>query len=140
MLILPFARYWYNRRQGKPKILLEKKVMVERRRLERRHILFYSRVFDRKTGVFLGYLGNMNAGGMMIISEDPMEIDCHYLLRIDLPDENYALPVLNFEAKSVWCKKDIDPNFYNTGFRFEEISEENKQIIEQITIDYGFRE
>ena len=75
--------------------------MVERRRLERRHILFYSRVFDRKTGVFLGYLGNMNAGGMMIISEDPLETDCKYLLRIDLPDENYILPVLNFEAKSV---------------------------------------
>ena len=114
--------------------------MVERRRLERRHILFYSRVFDRKTGVFLGYLGNMNAGGMMLISEDPLETDCKYLLRIDLPDENYILPVLNFEAKSVWCKKDIDPNFYNTGFKFAEISEEAKQVIDQITIDYGFQE
>ena len=114
--------------------------MAERRRLHRRHILFYSRVFDRKTGIFLGYLGNMNEGGMMIISEEPLELEQVFMLRIDLPDENYALPVLNFEARSVWCKKDIDPNFFNTGFRFMEISEKSKQVIAQIIEDYGFRE
>ena len=114
--------------------------MDERRKLHRRHILFYSRVFDRKTGVFLGYLGNMNEGGMMIISEAPIEIEGSFLLRIDLPDDHYSLPVLNFEAKSVWCRKDIDPNFYNTGFQFENISDESKEIIAQIIDDYGFRD
>jgi hypothetical protein len=114
--------------------------MVERRRLHRRHILFYSRVFDRKTGMFLGYLGNMNESGMMIISEDPLEVEQVFMLRIDLPEDNYALPVLNFEAKSVWCREDIDPNFYNTGFQFVNISEVEKQVISQITDDYGFRE
>jgi len=114
--------------------------MAERRKLHRRHILFYSRVFDRKTGTFLGYLGNMNEGGMMIISEDPLDVGYVFLLRIDLPDENYALSVLNFEAKSVWCKKDIDPHFYNTGFQFIDILDDEKQVIAQIIEDYGFRE
>ena len=41
--------------------------MSERRKLNRRHIMFYSRVFDRKTGKFLGYLGNMTVGGAMVI-------------------------------------------------------------------------
>ena len=114
--------------------------MEERRKLHRRHILFYSRVFDRKTGVFLGYLGNMNAGGIMIISEDPIATDKSYLLRIDLPDDIYAQPVLNFEAKSVWCRPDVDPNFYNTGFQFVDISDEGQKIISQIIDDYGFRD
>ena len=63
-------------------------------------MLFYSRVFDRKTGIFLGYLGNMNEGGLMIISEDPIEVGLVYLLRIDLPEDIYSKSVLNFEAKS----------------------------------------
>lgn len=114
--------------------------MDERRRLNRRHMLFYSRVYDRKTGIFLGYLGNMNEGGMMIISETPIEINLDFLLRIDLPDENYTQSVIDFEAKSVWCNEDIDPNFFNTGFQFLSISGESKEIIAQIIDDYGFRE
>jgi hypothetical protein len=114
--------------------------MEERRRLHRRHILFYSRVFDRKTGVFLGYLGNMNEGGLMIISEEPIPVDETFLLRIDLPEDIYSTTVLNFEAKSVWSRKDIDPNFYNTGFQLVEITEEGKEIINQIVEDYGFRD
>ncbi len=114
--------------------------MDERRRLHRRHILFYSRVFDRKTGVFLGYLGNMNEGGLMIISETAIEVGQVFLLRIDLPEDIYARTVLNFKAKSVWCRLDIDPNFHNTGFQFIEISKEAKDIISQIIDDYGFRD
>ena len=114
--------------------------MVERRRLSRRHILFYSRVFDRKTGVFLGYLGNLNEGGLMIISENPLEVNSEYLLRIDLPEDIFSKSVLNFEAKSVWCQLDVDPNFYNTGFQFLNITEESKDIIAKIIDEYGFRD
>ena len=114
--------------------------MSERRRLSRRHILFYSRVFDRKTGIFLGYLGNMNEGGLMIISETPIDVGLVHLLRIDLPEDIYSKSVLNFEANSVWCRLDIDPNFYNTGFQFNKITEDSKDIIAQIIDDYGFRD
>jgi hypothetical protein len=114
--------------------------MEERRRLSRRHILFYSRVFDRKTGVFLGYLGNMNEDGLMIISEDPIDINQDFLLRIDLPEDIYSMSVLNFDARSVWCKLDVDPNFYNTGFQLDNVSDESKDIIVQIIEDYGFRD
>ena len=113
--------------------------MEDRRRLSRRHILFYSRVFDRKSGVFLGYLGNMNEGGLMIISEDPIDINQDFLLRIDLPEDIYSMSVLNFDARSVWCKLDVDPNFYNTGFQLDNVSDESKDIIAQIIDDYGFR-
>ena len=113
--------------------------MSERRRLSRRHILYYSRVFDRITGVFLGYLGNMNEGGLMIISESPLEIGQKFLLRIDLPEGIYELPGLDLEAESVWCRVDIDPNFHNTGFQFTEVSDGMKEIICQIINDNGFR-
>lgn len=113
--------------------------MEERRKLQRRHIMFYSRVFDRKTGGLLGYLGNITPGGAMVISESPLETEMVYSLSMNLPEDMYAKSALNLEAKSAWSKPDIDPNFYNTGFQFSEVTEEDVAIIKQIVGDYGFR-
>ncbi len=112
----------------------------ERRELKRRHIMFYSRVFDRKTGQLLGYLGNLTRGGAMIISEEPLEINVVFKLRMDLPEDMYDRPLLAFEAKSVWTKPDVDPRFYNTGFEFTNSTDEDIKIINQINDDYGFRD
>ena len=59
---------------------------------------------------------------------------------MDLPEDIYNKKVLNLDAKSVWCKPDIDPNFYNTGFKVFNVSEDEKAIIEKIIVDYGFIE
>ena len=114
--------------------------MEERRKLKRQHIMFYSRVFDRKTGMFLGYLGDMTVEGMMLINDKPMNAGERFLLRIDLPEDMYAQSVLNFEAESIWCQPDVDPNFYNTGFQLLGISQDDAKLIEQIVRDYGIRE
>ena len=113
--------------------------MDERRKLKRRHIMFYSRVFDRQTGQMLGYLGNLTGEGVMLISETPLEVDVEYLLRLDLPEDIYKKPILNLRSKSVWCQPDIDPNFFTTGFQLMDVSEEDLNIIDQIVDDYGFR-
>ncbi|MBN1665873.1 MAG: PilZ domain-containing protein [Anaerolineales bacterium] len=112
----------------------------ERRKLNRRHIMFYSRVFDRRTGKFIGYLGNMTLEGLMIISDEPVPVGQAFSLRIDLPEDIYPKLVLAFDAQSVWCEPDIDPHFYNTGFRLQGVSEEDVALINQIVEDYGFRD
>jgi hypothetical protein len=114
--------------------------MDDRRRLERRHILFYSRVFDRQSGMFVGYLGNMTVAGAMVISEKPFDTNVEHLLRIDLPEDIYPQPVLNLQAYAVYCQPDIDPHFYNTGFRLLNVTREEVAIIEQIIQDYGFHD
>ena len=96
-------------------------------------------MFDRKTGRLLGYLGNITTEGIMIISEEPLEVDGEYKLRMDLPDDLYQKAVLNFDALSMWCQPDIDPNFYNTGFRLIGISEHEKEIVNQILGDYEIK-
>ncbi|MEA2008582.1 MAG: PilZ domain-containing protein [Chloroflexota bacterium] len=113
--------------------------MGEHRKLERRHIMFYSRVFNRKTGRLLGHLENITPEGAMIISEEPLRTDYAYSLSISLPGDIYPKQALNFEAQSIWCKPDIDPNFYNTGLQLLDLSEEDIAIVEQIIEDYGFR-
>ena len=114
--------------------------MRERRKLKRQHIMFYSRVFDRRTGAFLGYLGNLTPHGAMIISENELPVQKTYQLRIDLPEDMYKKPLLSLRARSVWCQQDIDPHFYNVGFEMKNVSAEDEAIIEQINADYGLHD
>jgi hypothetical protein len=113
--------------------------MIERRQLERKHLMFYSRVFDRKTGKFVGYLGDITVEGVMIISDEKIETDARYSFRMDLPEDLFPKALLNLEVESIWCQPDVDPNFYNTGFRLLDGSEEDQEIITRIIMEYGFK-
>ena len=73
---------------------------------------------------------NINANG---IPHTDMDV-------IRIYDYLYNHEIYNFEAKSVWSRLDVDPNFYNTGFKLLEISDDSKDIIAQIIEDYGFRD
>ncbi len=114
--------------------------MRERRKIKRRHIMFYSRVFNRQTGELIGYLGDLTQEGAMVISEEPLEINEIYKLRLDLPADLYQKAILGLEARSVWCKPDVDPNFFNTGFKFLGIATQDLTIIQRIIADYKFQE
>lgn len=114
--------------------------MKERRTLDRKYLMVYSRVFDRATGKILGYLSDLSSRGAMIISDDPIKENAKLSLRFDLPDPPlFSTDHLNLEARIAWCKPDIDPSFYNIGFEFLEISESEKSIIEEMIEAYEFR-
>ena len=49
-------------------------------------------------------------------------------------------PYMIFKARSIWCRKDVDPHFYNTGFELTDISPEDNATIERIVEAYGFRD
>ncbi len=118
----------------------EKKSDSERRKLKRRYLMFYSRVFDRSIGKMVGYLSDMTVEGLMVISEDPSEPGKIYRLRIDLPEDDFDQSFIHFEAKCVWSERDVNPNFYMNGFQLNKIDPKDIQIIEKIIEDYGFRD
>lgn len=114
--------------------------MKERRTLDRKYLMVYSRVFDRMTGKILGYLSDLSPKGAMIISDDPISENAKLSLRFDLPDPPlFSTDHLNLEARVAWCKPDIDPSFYNIGLEFFEISESEKSIVEEMIEAYEFR-
>ena len=118
---------------------MEKK-MDDRRKIPRKYLMVYSRVFDRETGKVLGYLSDMNLMGAMIISDDPMVEGTAVLLRFDLPDPPlFSTDHLNLNARVAWCQPDIDPAFYNIGFQFGTVTSEQAKIIEEMIVTYEFR-
>ena len=115
--------------------------MDERRNLKRKYLVFFTRIFDRETGQLLGHLANLTAAGMMLISEAPLITGRVYRLHMDLAEEFFAKPHLDFEAQCVWCQpEDITPKFFDAGFRFVTITPEDIEIIEQIIQEYGIRD
>ncbi len=114
--------------------------MEERRKLKRKYLMFYSRIFDRSIGKMIGYLSDMHVEGAMVISEDPIETSKVYRLRMDLPEDAFQQNHIDFEARAVWCKRDVNPNFFMAGFQLLNITPADEEIIQQIVREYGFRD
>ena len=114
--------------------------MNERRKLDRKYLMVYSRVFDRVNGQILGYLSDLSLNGAMIISDDPIPENIKIELRFDLPDPLlFSADHLNLSARVAWCKPDIDPSFYNIGFEFGVLKDSETHIIEEMIEAYEFR-
>jgi c-di-GMP-binding flagellar brake protein YcgR len=114
--------------------------MDERRRLDRKYLIVYSRVFERELGRMLGYLGDLSLSGAMIISEQPQIVNSVLPLRFDLPDlQLFKAGQLDISARVAHCEPDINPAFYNIGFQFLDVSPEEKTIIEKMMDAYEFR-
>ena len=112
----------------------------DRRKLKRRHIVFYSRVFDRNTGVLLGHLMDITVEGLMLITDSPLEAGEQYHLRMDLPEDAKAKPYLSFDATCLWNRPDINQAFYNAGFKVHNMTPEDTNLIETMIDEYGFRD
>ncbi|MCX6066492.1 MAG: PilZ domain-containing protein [Chloroflexi bacterium] len=114
--------------------------MHDRRKLDRKYLTIYSRVFDRVSGRLLGYLADLSEKGAMIISDEPIPEAQEIHLRFDLSDPPiFSANHLDLDVRVTWCGPDIDPAFYNIGFEFLSINPQESQIIEVMIITYEFR-
>lgn len=114
--------------------------MEERRKLKRRHIIYYLLVFDQDTQSMLGHLVDITPHGMMVISEQPQEVGRLYNLRLLLPYQIAGKRELIFQAHSKWCQKDLNPDFYDTGFQLLNVSDEDIRTIDWLIEQAGFRD
>ncbi len=85
--------------------------MKDKRTADRRNLLRYLKVFDQKSGEFVGHLVNISAGGMLMVSEHPVQPDRNLQLHIEMVSEK--IPV---KVRCVWCREDPDIESYNIGF------------------------
>lgn len=114
--------------------------MQERRKISRKYLAIYSRVFDRSSGRVIGYLSDLTDKGAMVISDSSMAENQDISLRFDLPDPAlFSTDHLNVDTRIKWCRPDVDPAFYNIGFEFKGITPEQAKIIAEMIVAYEFR-
>jgi PilZ domain len=114
--------------------------MQDRRKLPRKDLMSYSQVFDLTQGKLIGYLGDLNLIGAMVIGDEPLKVDDKMTISIQLPE----LPKINatrltLPVRVVRCHQDISPEYFNIGVEFEVVTDEQKKIIEAVLNNYEFR-
>lgn len=114
--------------------------MQEKRKQPRKSLISYSQVFDLYGGSLLGYLADMNLLGAMVIGQKGVEVESAITLQIEVPElDGIAVKRLAIPARAVWCQPDLSPEYFNIGFEFKEVNEEQKKVIQAIMDKYEFQ-
>ncbi len=114
--------------------------MQERRKQPRTDLMSYSQVFDLYSGKLIGYLGDLNQLGAMVIGDEALKVNDRITISIQLPElpevksSRMVLPV-----RVAYCQKDISPEYFNIGLEFEIVTDQQKDVIEAIMQNYEFK-
>ena len=118
-------------------ILLDQKRNL--RKIERRYLVFYLRVFDGLSSRILGHLVDISERGIMLLSDGPIQVNEDYRLRMRLPTEMKDRNEIIFSATSRWCESDLNPDFFRAGFQMHNLKPKTKNLIEKLIRDFGYQ-
>ena len=115
--------------------------MDERRKETRRRLTTFTKVYDLHPRLLLGYLGDLTLRGAMVIGRNLTTINKETVLEIEFPSELPSVPVLRIEipVRIAWCRPDENPQYFNIGVEFTEVTDENAELFQQILERYHFR-
>ena len=114
--------------------------MQERRKEQRKNLMAYTQVFNLNGGLLLGYLGDLNLHGLMVIGDKAMTENTELALAIELPElPDISASRITMPARVAWCQQDISPEYFNVGFEFKQVTDKQKTVIEAIMANYEFR-
>jgi hypothetical protein len=114
--------------------------MQDRRRQPRKDLMSYSQVYDLSDGRLIGYLGDINLLGAMVISDHAINTHSTLSVSIELPelpgvqDTNMILSV-----RVAYCHQDISPDYFNLGLEFNTTTLKQQGIIQAVMDNYEFR-
>jgi len=114
--------------------------MQDRRKQPRKDLMSYSQVHDLHSGRLIGYLGDLNQYGAMVITNDKVADNSSLMISVELPElPDIDDASMNISARVAWCHQDISPDYFNVGLEFSSISEKQMNIILAVIENYEFR-
>jgi hypothetical protein len=115
--------------------------MSDRRQETRRRFTAFTPVFDLYPRVLLGYLGDLNMRGALVIGKAMTTINKETILEIIFPSAMADITVIpvTIPARIAWCRPAEDPKSYSIGVEFTEVTPLHKDLIQKILERYHFR-
>ncbi|MFH2034968.1 MAG: PilZ domain-containing protein [Candidatus Zixiibacteriota bacterium] len=104
--------------------------MFELRKLKRMHVMSYIRINEQKTDNNFGHLMDITTEGMRLCGDQPIEPAAVYKFTMRLPHVDFGKKEIVFDANVVWCQKDKLFDLYDAGIQLRDISNEDRQVIE----------
>jgi len=108
------------------------------RQYDRRHSLYYLRIYDPKSDELIGNLVDLSTGGLMMISEQPFKSGESYSFSMQLPSDGENEKRLEFTGIAKWCKQESNPKLYSIGFEIDNPSEAITKTIHELIDAYLF--
>ncbi len=120
--------------------MAEQEIGSEARSLKRRHLIYYLEVYNDETGDLIGHLVDLNLSGMKLITKQEIIPDKNFRLGMLLPEDLFGESVLKFDARSMWSRKDVNPDFYAVGMKVYNLDKETGKIISELINKVGFND
>lgn len=111
-----------------------------RRKVRRRHLIYYLRVWDRDSETVLGHVVDITHEGLMLISDQPIESGRKFNLEVRWSDPEGEPMQIQFEAESRWSKPDVNADFYDTGLMITQGASEAFVPIQDMIDQIGFND
>lgn len=110
--------------------------MPEKRKHSRANLIYFLKIYDLTTEQYIGHLADISLGGFKMISESEIPPGDDYHFQIYLPEGNRFKQSFTVKAKSCWSKKDINPDYFASGFCFVGLSLESIKLIKMLLHQY----
>ncbi len=112
--------------------------MKERRKHKRIPLHYYLKVLESNPEELLGYMIDVSKEGFKLLSEDHIPTGTELSCTVHLPDELKGWKELSFKAKVCWSGKDVNPDYYASGYHIDEIQPDGDGVISLIIRHYGY--
>jgi hypothetical protein len=113
---------------------------VEKRKQPRRHLIYYLKVVEPGSGDTIGHVVDISRIGMMIIGHQPLEPGQIIPVQLMMPVGYEEVSHLDVVAETVWCHRDVNPDYYAIGLRFVMPLPETGIVIQDLVETYGFQD
>ncbi|MEN8179401.1 MAG: PilZ domain-containing protein [Pseudomonadota bacterium] len=110
--------------------------MTEQRKSPRKVANEVLEVLDQITGAQLGKVVNISAEGLMLLSNEQINVGSVYQLDLKLTRLIKKHSRISFGAEAVWSTEAAQPKSYWTGFRMIDISEDSILAIDNLIFDW----
>jgi len=108
------------------------------RQVDRWYLVYYLRVFDGMSRKILGHLVDISERGILLICDNPIEVNEDFRLRMRLPTQMKDRDEIIFPATSRWCKSDTNPDFYLVGFQIHDLEPAIRELIVSLIKDFSY--
>ena len=115
--------------------------MSERRRETRKRFTAFTPVYDLYPRILLGYLGDLNMQGALVIGKKLTTINKETVLEIIFPGELVDITVvpITIPVRIAWCRPDQQSQSYSIGIEFTELTPLHRDLFQKILERYHFR-
>lgn len=104
---------------------------IEQRRHPRREVVGRVEVFDTIAEQTVGVLGDVSAGGLLLIASAPLPDDALFQFRFRLTDDGQPLPIVEVGAHVLWQAPAGAPGQHYVGMRFIGLAPEVARLLEK---------